>query len=37
MRNYFELSDTSNDKKINKNELITFLDSINIKLKVKFS
>lgn len=33
MRNYFEISDSSGDKKVNKNELTEFLDSINLKLK----
>jgi Ca2+-binding EF-hand superfamily protein len=33
MRNYFELADTSNDRKVNENEVTAFLDSINIKLK----
>lgn len=33
MRDYFELTDTNNDKKVTKNELTAFLDSINLKLK----
>lgn len=33
MRNYFSIADTSNDKKVNENEVTAFLDSINIKLK----
>lgn len=35
MKSYFELADTSNDKKLDKNEVTEFLDSINIKLKKK--
>lgn len=35
MKSYFELADTSNDKKLAKNEVTEFLDSINIKLKKK--
>ena len=33
MRNYFQLADTSNDKKLNENEVSAFLNSINVKLK----
>ena len=35
MKSYFELADTTNDKKLDKNEVTGFLDSINIKLKKK--
>lgn len=33
MRNYFELADTTSDKKLSTNEVTKFLDSVNIKLK----
>jgi hypothetical protein len=33
MRNYFQLADTSNDKRLNENEVSAFLNSINVKLK----
>ena len=33
MRDYFKISDTNNDKLINKSELTEFLESINLKLK----
>ena len=33
MRDYFRISDTNNDQKLNKNELTEFLESINLKLK----
>ena len=33
MRNYFKLADKSNDERLDKNEISTFLDSINIRLK----
>ena len=33
MISYFELADKSSDKKLNKNEITEFLDSVNIKLK----
>ncbi|CAF0759543.1 unnamed protein product [Brachionus calyciflorus] len=33
MTNYFELADKSKNKRLNKNEITEFLDSINIKLK----
>lgn len=33
MRNYFTIADTSQDRKVTENEMMAFLDSINIKLK----
>ena len=33
MRNYFEIADNSKDKTITVNEITTFLESINLKLK----
>ena len=33
MRNYFQLADKSNNKKVNESELNKFLVSINLKLK----
>lgn len=33
MRNYFELADTSSDRKIDESEVTAFLDSINIRMK----
>ena len=32
MRNYFQLADKGNDKKVNENELNKFLKSINLKM-----
>jgi hypothetical protein len=33
MRNYFELADTSKNKKVSVSEVTAFLDSINLRLK----
>lgn len=33
MRNYFELADTSSDKRVTQSEVTKFLESINLKMK----